>query len=186
MRFDRDFPTLQEITEMEKKVKFVPMGGFDITSATDPKPIVGTTSLASCAGLAIYDPDSKVGGVLHAFFTEKEAIVQYMRDASGREIPSTGRSIVINNPFPFEPFYYLSLALIRRAEEIGGSRFEFHTFNIDFGSRTMDQNKQLRVVVEKTILELEQAGKIRSVSWKHDQDFKLDTRTGLITPYYQR
>lgn len=35
------------------------------TSAKEAKPIVATDSLATCIGVAIYDPDNKWGGVIH-------------------------------------------------------------------------------------------------------------------------
>jgi len=170
--------------DLEARTKFVPMSGIDVTSADDEKPYVGTTSLASCAGIAIYDPEHKVGGVAHVFFNEKESMTVYMHDAQGRVIPSTGRAIVVDNPRPFEPFTYLAEALIKRADEIGGEIYKFMVFNVEYGVRTPEQNEQLKEVVERTIDNLRQAGKITDVEYRPEQEFRLDTRNGAILPYY--
>src|SRR3989338_8719346 len=164
--------------DLEARTKFVPMSGIDVTSADDEKPYVGTTSLASCAGIAIYDAEHRVGGVAHAFFNEIEEIVQYIHDAEGRAIPSSGRAIVVNNPRPFEPFAYLAEALVRRDDEIGGEKYKFMAFNVQHDCRKPEQNEQLKSVVERTIDKLRQAGKITDVEYRHEQEFRLDTRTG--------
>ncbi len=165
--------TLKEkVAISDKQTKYVHMNFFDVTSADDEKPYVGTTSLASCAGIAIYDPVNKIGGVAHVFFCEKETI-QY------------GESIaIIDNPRPFDPFAYLAESLVRKADSIGGDRYKFIAFNIQYGCRTQEQNIQLQSVVERTVDKLKQAGKITDFEYRHDQQFKLDTRTGLIHPYY--
>lgn len=170
--------------DLEARTKTVPMSMVDVTSATDEKPYVGTTSLASCAGIAIYDAEHKVGGVAHAFFNEKESMAVYMHDSQGRAIPSSGREIVVDNPRPFEPFAYLAEVLIRRADEIGGERYKFIAFNVEHGCRRPEQNTQLKEVVERTIAKLKQLGKITDVEYRHEQEFRLDTRIGTILPYY--
>jgi hypothetical protein len=170
--------------DLEARTKFVPMSMLDVTSATDEKPYVGTTSLASCAGIAIYDPKHQVGGVAHVFFNKKESMTLYMCDSQGKEIPSTGRKIVVDTPRPFEPFAYLAEALVRRADEIGGEKYKFMAFNVQHGCRKPEQNEQLKSVVERTIDKLRQAGKITDGEYRHEQAFRLDTRTGTILPYY--
>ena len=170
--------------DLEARTKFVPISGIDVTSADDEQPYIGTTSLASCAGIAIYDAEHKVGGVAHAFFNEKESMTVYMRDAQGRKIPSSGRAVIIDNPRPFEPFAYLAEALVRRADEIGGEKYKFMAFNVQHGCRKPEQNEQLKSVVERTIDKLRQTGKITDVEYRHEQEFRLDTRTGVILPYY--
>jgi hypothetical protein len=170
--------------DLEARTKFVPMSMLDVTSATDEKPYVGTTSLASCAGIAVYDPEHKVGGVAHVFFNEKESMAVYTRDAQGREIPSSGRAIVVDNPRPFEPFAYLAEALVRRADEIGGQRYKFMAFNVQHGCRKPEQNEQLKSVVDRTIEKLRQAGKITDVEYRHERAFILDTINGNVLPYY--
>lgn len=59
--------------ELERQglLKYVSMSHCDATTARDPQPYIGTSSLASCAGVAIYDRDKQVGGVAHVFFNEK-------------------------------------------------------------------------------------------------------------------
>ena len=90
---------LQNKQDLEARTKFIPMtNGVDVTSANDEKYYIGTTSLSSCAGIAIYDPEYKIGGVAHAFFNEKISMSVYARDLQGRGIPSSGREIIIDNP----------------------------------------------------------------------------------------
>ena len=167
--------------DLEARTKFVPMSGIDVTSADDERPYIGTTSLASCAGIAIYDSENKIGAVAHVFFMEKESLTVYACDASGRAIPSTERKLVVKNT---SPFTYLAKALIRKADQIGGNQYKFMAFNIERGVRTEAQNKQLMSVVNRTVDNLRQAGKILAVEYRNERDFRLDTRTGLILPYY--
>lgn len=162
--------------DLEAKTKFIPMEDLDVTSADDEKPYVGTTSLASCAGIAIYDFDHKVGGVAHVFFNEKETDMWYYQQ--------TGKIRYIEKPNAFLDFQWLAEALVRRADEIGGERYKFMVFNVDHGCRRPEQNRQLKEVVERTIAQLKQSGKITDAEYRHEQDFRLDTKTGAILPYH--
>lgn len=165
-------------------VKEVGMSFCDVTRAEDTRPRIGTTSLASCAGIAIYDPVAKVGGVAHAFFNDKESMTVYARDTSGREIPSSGRSIIVNNPAPFAPFEWLSDSLIKKADALGGQQYIYYTFNIEHGCRTPEQNQQLEAVVQSVISQLTTAGKIISTESRHETGFILDTRDGSFMPVW--
>jgi hypothetical protein len=107
-----------------------------------------------------------------------------MKDAQGRDIPSTGRAVIINNPRPFAPFKYLAEALVKRADEAGGAQYKFSIFNVQHGCRTADQNQQLLAVAEQTLSELSRGGKITSSEYRNEQAFRLDTRNGQINPYY--
>lgn len=176
----------QRSPRLEEKIKFVPMSGIDVTCAQDNQPYIGTTSLASCAGIAIYDFKNKVAGVAHIFFNKKDSLVVYEFDSKGREIPSTGRAITIDNPLPFEPFRYSAQDLVRRADEIGGEKYKFTTFNVKGGCRTPTQNEQLKSVVGKTIDVLTREGKITEVEHRHEQDFMLDSRNGARLPYFHQ
>ncbi|MBT3450479.1 hypothetical protein HN652_00935 [archaeon] len=177
--------TIKETISMQDEtIKSVYMDDFDVTSADDEKPYIGTTSLASCAGIAIYDPKNKIGGVAHVFFNDKISMSHYMRDAQGRDIPSSGRSIVVDNPRPFDPFTYLAEALVRKADSIGGEKYQFMAFNVKHGCRTQEQNIQLQSVVERTVQKLTETDKITDFEYRNETQFKLDTRTGLIIPYY--
>ncbi len=94
--------------EKDKELLYVPMGFAEATRATDPKPKIGTASLASCAGIGLYDPDRKVGGVAHVFFNEKttHTWTDYKHDSQGRAIPSTGRMHhqTVDDPYWFRQF----------------------------------------------------------------------------------
>lgn len=96
--------------EIERMGIVVPMGGLGVTHAGSGRPYIGTTSLASYAGISIY--------------------------------------------------------------------------NIDFGCRTQEQNRELRKVVERTVQELGRGGKITDTEFRNEQGFMLDMRTGLVIPYY--
>jgi len=65
------------------------VGIADMRVSNDPSELLVTFSLGSCIGVAIYDPDVKVGGMLHYMLPEKKldlekaAIKPYMFADSG-------------------------------------------------------------------------------------------------------
>lgn len=181
------YPSSQEARrtpETEKHILMVPISFAEVTSAEDEKFMIGTTSLDSCAGVAIYDEEQKIGGVSHVFFNDKESLTVYDRDAQGREIPSSGRSVIVNNPRPFEPFKWLTTSLVKKADEKGGKRYKVKVFNVGHGVRTPEQNIQLKRVVEETLASLGSEGKIVDSEYRNEQSFVLDTRDGQIRPWY--
>jgi len=117
------------------------------------------------------------------FFNDKISIAVYLKDSTGREIPSTGRSVIINNPNPFSDLKYECKALIRKADELGGQKYKFIAFNIDHGCRTREQNNRLKEVVEETIKEFISTGKISQSDYRNEREFILDTKTGAILHY---
>ena len=169
------FPNSQQMGLID-----VPMGSFDVTLATAEKPVIGTSGLASCAGIAIYDFHAKIGGVAHVFFNSKVMDVIYFKDSQGRDIPSSGRALIIDNPFPFAPFTDLSLGLMAKADSVGGRVYDFYAFNVQHGCRTVYENKRLEQTVDATIATLRTHGKINSFEYRFDRAFVLDTRTGNI------
>lgn len=169
--------------EKDTELLYVPMGNGLVTSADKDKPKVGTNSLASCAGICIYDPETKVGGVAHVFFNEKTSYTHYDTDSSGRQIASSGREIVHNDPYWYRRFENLLNHLIREAQKQGAKKFEFHGFNVLQGARTQDQNEQLARFAQELVARLTQEGVlIGEPDWKQWQGFTLDTRNGSITP----
>ncbi len=166
----------------EKTIE-VPMGGLEVTTAIAEKPYIGTASLASCAGIAIYDAQNKIGGVAHVFFNEKESMTIYQRDAQGREIPSSGRSIIVNNPFWYSPFSQNANQLIAMADARGGSNYQFTAFNIHHGCRTRKQNEKLVEIVDGVIATLQANRKITTASYRTETAFVVNTITGQIVPY---
>lgn len=169
--------------EEDKELVYVPMGMAEAVTATGPKPKVGTTSLASCAGIGIYDPETRVGGIAHVFFNEKTSYVHYDTDASGRQIPSSGREIVHDDPYWYRRFEHLMSALLKKAQEKGGKAFEFHGFNVLQGARTKEQNEQLARHAQEVVKRLQDEGVlVGEPDWKMWQGVTLDTRTGQFTP----
>lgn len=173
--------------EVDRELLYVPMSFAEATSATDPKPKIGTSSLASCAGIGLYDPANKVGGVAHVFFNEKmtHTWTDYMYDSQGRSIPNTGRTHhqVVDNPYWYREFEYLMNELLRKAKDKGGQAYEFHGFNVLQGARTQKQNEQLSEFAQDLVKKLQEKSVIvGNPDWKLWQGFILDTRTGLFTP----
>jgi chemotaxis receptor (MCP) glutamine deamidase CheD len=169
--------------EKDSELLYVPMSFGLVTSAQNEKPKIGTSSLASCAGICIYDPETKVGGVAHVFFNEKTSYTYYLRDSSGREIASSAKTIVRDDPYWFRRFEYLLNHLVRKAQELGAKKFEFHGFNVLQGVRTPKQNEQLAKFAQELVARLTQEGVfVGEPDWKEWQGFTLDTRNGQITP----
>jgi len=159
---------------------WVGIGNNDVTKATDDRPIVGTKSLLSCAGIAIYDMGNKVGGVAHVFFKEKTGHVFYIEGTQGREISSMGRAVVCDKPTWYEEFGWHLRGLIRKANEKGGKRYLFYAFNVQQGCRTKTQNERLTSYVEQEAQRLIADGVVSEFRWRDDRAFTLDTRTGIL------
>lgn len=175
--------------EKDKELLYVPMGFAEAVCATDKTPKIGTSSLASCAGICIYDPERKVGAVAHVFFNEKtvRTWTTYLKDSLGRNIPETGKMHyeVVNDPYWFKQFEVMMYQVIYKANEKGGQKYEFHGFNISEGARTKDQNQELFAFAESVVKKLYDSQVfIGDPDWKLWPGFILDTRTGLILPYY--
>lgn len=169
--------------EKDSELVYVPMGMAEAVKATEPKPKVGTTSLASCAGIGIYDSEARVGGIAHVFFNQKASYVHYDTDAAGRQIPNSGREIVYEDPYWYKRFEYLMTLLLQKAKEKGGKKFEFHGFNVLQGVRTKEQNAQLAKHAKEIVQRLKEEGVlIGEPDWKMWQGVTLDTRTGKFIP----
>lgn len=168
---------------VDKEMIDVPMGWAEVTSSTDKQPKVGTASLASCAGIDIYDLEAKVGGVAHVFFNEKESYISYLRDSQGREIPSTGRSITVDNPYWYHSFKYLMDDLVRKANTKGGRTFQFYGINVLNGCRTQKQNEELTKYAQDLVQGLQSKGTLTGEpKWESWPGVVLDTRTGIVSP----
>ncbi|MBI5392875.1 hypothetical protein HZA96_03305 [Candidatus Woesearchaeota archaeon] len=94
--------------------------------------------------------------------------MQYLTDFQGREIPSTGRTVIINNPSLFSPFSEYAHRLISAADKNSGAAYHFYAFNIAHGSRTKEQNLELGSVVERTIAELTDKGKLIGSHYRNE------------------
>lgn len=168
----------------------VPMGFELVTTSSDTKPYIGTFSLASCLGIGLTDTEHKVAGVAHVFFTEKEEIVSYLHDSQGRNIPSSGKAIIVNKPNPFIDTQWRLNHLISLAREKGAKKIKLYFFNVQGGSRTTAQNNQLQETIDKTLDYLKQKREkdekkveIEDVKYRSEQSFRIDSRTGQILPF---
>lgn len=169
----------------------VPMGFELVTTSNDPKPYIGTTSLASCLGIGLTDVEHGIAGVSHVFFTEKEEIVEYMHDSRGRDIPNSGKAIIVNKLNPFMDAQYQLNHLINLAKEKGAKDVKLYFFNVEGGVRKPEQNKQLQETINKALDALKQKGdqdenkvEIEDIEYRPDQSFRIDSRTGKILPFY--
>ena len=54
-----------EVVEDSDEMIYVKMDTFGVTSAADEHPILKTVGVTFCVGIALWDPDSKVAGMLH-------------------------------------------------------------------------------------------------------------------------
>jgi len=181
------FDNFRANPEQDKELLYVPMGFAEATRATDPRPKIGTTSLASCAGIGLYDPENKVGGVAHVFFNEKttHTWTTYMRDSQGRDIPSTGKMHyqTVDDPYWYHRFESMMNELLHKTTGKGGRSYEFHGFNVLQGARTAEQNKKLAEFAQELVKKLHDKGTFTGEpDWQMWQGFTLDTRTGLFTP----
>lgn len=94
------------------------------------------------------------------------------------------RQQIIDDPYWYRTFEYLSDDLFRRADAIGGKKYKFYGFNVKHGARTQQQNEQLEKFAEAYIERYRRVlGKIKDVEWRFEDGFILDTKTGLILPY---
>lgn len=73
-RKDVDFPTFFETVLEEEpfylNTKEAAMGNFEVLYLKDASYSLSTTALNSCTGLAIYDPVSQVGALMHVYVSE--------------------------------------------------------------------------------------------------------------------
>ena len=163
------------------------MGSELVTTASDSKPYIGTSSLASCLGIGLTDAEHKVAGVAHVFFTEKEEIVSYLHDSYGRDIPSSEKAIIVNKPNPFIDTQWRLNHLINLAGNKGAKKIKLYFFNVEGGARTLEQNKQLQETIGKTLDTLkekrekdEKEVEIEEIKYRSEQSFRIDSRTGQI------
>lgn len=126
--------------------------GFElVTTSSDTKPHIGTSSLASCLGIGLTDTEYRVDGVAHVFFTEKEEIASYLHDSQGRDIPNSGKAIIVNKPNPFIDTQWSLNHMISLAREKGAKKIKLYFFNVQGGARTTAQNSQLQETIDKTL-----------------------------------
>lgn len=166
----------------------VPMGFELVTTSNDTKPYIGTSSLASCLGIGLTDTEHKIAGVAHVFFTEKETIVSYLHDSSGRDMPSSSSEIIVNKLNPFIDTQYRLNHLISLAREKGAKKVKLYFFNVQGGARTAEQNNQLQKTIDKALGDLKQKKdekeiEIEEIKYRSERSFRIDSRTGQILPF---
>jgi len=150
---------------LNKNLVYVPMNDLTVVSATENCYCVGTSDLTSCAGIAIYDPDTKVGGVAHISFNPE--IEGYITPVRG---------------FQFSRFSDYADRLISTAGKNGGNKYLFYAFNIGNGCRTQSQNSLLTEIVKTTVDQWQEKEKIIGFEYRDERAFLLNTKTGDILP----
>jgi hypothetical protein len=152
--------------ESLENVLHVPMENIAAVNAHDKKYMIGTTDLYSCLGVALYDSASKVGAVAHIKFDFKE----YQRNKGDFNL--FGRV-----PEQVDE-------LLGCAKKKGGLNFDGIIINLASVWRSRHQNQDLQILVKDALAA--QSIPIKAIyNGKDPMEFKLDSKTGLITPYWQ-
>lgn len=143
-------------------VKHVSMGEIGAVRSDEERFAIGTTSLYHCLGIIFYDRTSTVGGVAHARVYEK----------------NDGRW-----KLNIDSLRISTEKLISLANSKGGSKYEAYIVNLPSVQRKDADNKALQDAIENTLREMQ----IPIHAYYHGNppmEFKLDTKTGLITPFW--
>ena len=175
----------REGDNIKDKTKVVNLTEMAVAAGTETRHYLGTTDLASCIGLVIYDTDQKIGGIAHVYYKEDYDLTLYMRDEQQQsqkyaryernpDDSSDERNLVVDNVVE---------ALINEANKIGGKQYKLIAFNVKRGDRKKEQNRQLEDAIKKTAARLGSSEKINGLEFRNERAFILDTGTGKILPY---
>lgn len=146
-------------------VLHIPMERIAAVSARDEKYMIGTTNLYSCLGLALYDAASQVGAMAHVGFDYKT----YQKNSEFKLFGKVPQQID---------------GLFDAAEKKGGSNFDAFVVNLPSVWRSLVHDQELQTIVWDAFTK--RSTPIRaSYIGKDPMEFKLDSKTGLITPYWQ-
>ncbi len=115
-------------------------------------PCVGTSSLSSCIGFAVYDAEAKVGAVAHVF------------------VPKSGEG--------FQQVAQMLARTVEAADLVGGSKYVLYAFN----GRQPDsgRNGPLESAIGEAADALMQSGRVMKFEHREEHNFVLDTRSGDI------
>ncbi|MFH0884577.1 MAG: hypothetical protein V1861_02610 [Candidatus Micrarchaeota archaeon] len=138
--------------EFEGKTVMVGLDEATAIRASNVFPFIGTSSLTSCVGIAVYDPDAKVGAVAHIKLT-----------ATSQDFAHVARMIA---------------QAIETANVVGGRNYVLYSFNGRNGSR--DWNDQLAGFLEREAVTLIASGTVSRFEQREEHNFVLDARTGNI------
>ncbi len=137
------------------QARLVGSGEADATRADERRPLIGTSFLLSCAGIAVYDPSARVAGATHIFVT----------------------------PAKVERFAALEPALeavIAAADALGGRVYAMHAFNVRYGCRPKENNLALEGMLSEAVRRMMREGRVLTMH-NHDQRrFLVDSRDGQI------
>lgn len=147
MIFDHKFES-----EFAARTKLVGVNEVHAMKSTASEHCVGTRSLSSCVGFALFDEQKKVGAAAHVM-------------------------LEADTPAP-EPVERMISLLIDAANMVGGSAYRMFIFNAREGARGW--NGQLSAFVDNTLQRLSESGIIRGYEHSDARSFVLDTKTGHI------
>lgn len=151
-------PPLEVQEKINRETKFLTRGRKNVTSPGESQPCIGTASLHTCLGVAIYDREKKIGGGYHQYFDEIRS---------------------------FSPFREWTWKLIDDAREAGGRKFALSIVNVgNLIYRTPQKNRELGSVVEETVKDVMSSGVITGIVYIDSEEFRLDTRTGQVFQLY--
>jgi len=113
---------------------------------------IGTTSLSSCAGFALFDPDSKVGAAAHVRLSQE-------------------------NP-ALEPVKKILSMLVDAAGMVGGRKYIAYAFNVREGARSW--NAELSAFVNGLMANLMDDGVVSHFEHRDERQFVINAKTGDI------
>ncbi|MFH0737719.1 MAG: hypothetical protein V1827_03905 [Candidatus Micrarchaeota archaeon] len=147
VRFNRVFPQ-----KFMGKTHLVAVNEAAAISRADRLPCVGTISLYSCLGLAVHDPQAKVGGAAHLYL-----------DRSKADMEAVGPMLDL---------------LLHLSDAKGGGVYHVYAFNCINGVRTWSED--LTGHLNSLMFGMIESGKASGFSHRDERNFILDVRDGSL------
>ena len=147
VRFNKVFPQ-----RFMDNTRLVTVNEAAAISGKDGLPCIGTVSLYSCLGLALYDKENMVGGAAHLYLGRKTADAKAVR-----------------------PMLDLLLEL---SDSKGGALYHIYAFNALNGVRTWSE--ELTGHLNGMMFSLIESGRASGFSHRDERNFILDARDGSL------
>src|SRR3989344_2964533 len=129
---------------------------------------IGTSGLATCTGIAIYNPEEREGSVAHVWYQSHMTIPMFDRRFN------IIRHSTIENSNMYEHFRLLFNQAIDLVKGQSGTPLEVTLVNL------MDEEK-LRKVVNSSVERNKELGLIDKISYGYGSQLILDTKNGSVT-----
>lgn len=188
-----------------EEVTSVDRGELTAASAEDKIHYLGTGNLLTCVGIALYDPNKRVGAVGHESFdfgdkydlnSHKDKLIQFSGklawpvvegpgDLHSQEKRIVGGVIIPNNITSETHFASYLEALIGIANQKGGKSFQLWLFNMlkpNFRRDSYDDRLKRRI--EPHLVTLYSKRLIHSITYRRETGFSMDVKTGELYKTY--